>query len=89
MNNNQKNTKKIAEETGATVITRGVYKPPHSTTDERALHLYIEAPSQESLNKAVEAINKIIKEPKVNIYKVKTQILILMINGENLFLEMI
>ena len=51
------------------MVVRGVYHPPHVpvTDDTDLLHLVIEAKTQESLDKAVEEIETIMKEQKVGI----------------------
>ena len=47
--------------TGATIKVRGRYKPPGDTGYDRALHLYVTAPTKESLDAAVNRINDIIQ----------------------------
>jgi len=51
----------ILDLTGATVVVRGVYRQPHEPVSDPTdlLHLHIEAPSSESLMKAVAEIEKI------------------------------
>lgn len=53
---------KIRDETGANVFTRGRYYPDKSIATEHApaLHLFVEADNQDSLDKAIEQINELI-----------------------------
>ena len=50
----------ITKATGATILIRGRYRPPGDTsTDERPLHLHVEARSQEALDEAEKMISDI------------------------------
>ncbi|KAL1519612.1 hypothetical protein AB1Y20_023125 [Prymnesium parvum] len=54
----------ITSATNASVLVRGRYKPPgDSSTTERALHLHIEARTQEELDRAVEMVYSIMGGP--------------------------
>lgn len=52
----------IRHDTGANIFTRGRYYPDKSIATEHApaLHLFVEADNQESLDKAIEQINELI-----------------------------
>lgn len=55
------------ESTGATVVVRGVYHPPHKevTDPSNLLHLHIQANTKEALDAAIDEIEKIMREEKV------------------------
>ena len=54
----------VAQSTGATILIRGRYKPPGDTsTDERPLHLHLQAKSQEDLDKAEAMIREVMGPP--------------------------
>ena len=42
----------IRRTTGVTILVRGRFKPPGDTSEERPLHLHLEASSQEALDEA-------------------------------------
>lgn len=58
----------MLESTGAIVVVRGVYHPPHKEVKDPSnlLHLHIEASTKESLDSAIDEIQRIMKEEKVN-----------------------
>ncbi|KAJ4460826.1 hypothetical protein PAPYR_3082 [Paratrimastix pyriformis] len=54
----------IRRKTGASIITRGVYKAPGTSTPGRALHLFIAGPSPQAVDEAERLIRGIIDEGK-------------------------
>nr|KAJ3419413.1 hypothetical protein HK105_006982 [Polyrhizophydium stewartii] len=60
---------KIKEETGADVVTRGKFYPDKSRATERdpPLYLFISASTQESVDKAVKAVNEIIEQASITL----------------------
>ncbi len=58
------NVELIAEMTGATVMSRGVYVPPGTRPPdgERRLYLLIEGPTEQSVKRAKHEIKKILEE---------------------------
>lgn len=49
----------IMEATNVSILLRGTYKPPGSTSEERAIHLHLEAATEEELGKAEQMVRSI------------------------------